>query len=72
MPWKNDPQDTTPPAGTFEIPQTNHPWFHGVANSSPKSALSTTTPELIRQQAAAQQKNTENKLGQFGVRDVKP
>jgi hypothetical protein len=71
MPWKNDPQATTPPEGTFPIPTTNHPWFKGSANSWPKSALSTTTPELIRKQAQVQEKNTENRLGEFGLRDAK-
>jgi hypothetical protein len=74
MPWENDEMDTTPPAGTFEIPQTNHPWFHGVANSWPKSAMSTTTPEQIQKQVQVQQENQSSaadRLAMFNLKKVK-
>ncbi len=72
MPWSRNTQNTDGTQHeTFPIPTTRHPWYADAANSSPKSALSTTTPELSRQQAAAQEKNTDNKLGMFGLRDVK-
>jgi hypothetical protein len=71
MPWTRDTTKTDGSHETFPIPTTSHPWYHGVANSSPKSAMSTTSPELVRKQAQLQEANAENKLGSFGLRDVK-
>jgi hypothetical protein len=72
MPWKNDPQATTPPEGTFPIPTVNpQDWFRGSANSWPKPSMQTTSLEQIQKQAQVQQANTDNRLSEFGLKDVR-
>jgi hypothetical protein len=41
------------------------------ANSSPRSAMSTTSIEQVRRAAQLQEANTSNQLGQFNLRDVR-
>jgi hypothetical protein len=73
-PWSNDTSATTPPPGDFKIPVTNpQDWFRGSANSTPPSAMRvpTTSVAAVQKQAQLQQKNSDNKLGMFGLRDAK-
>jgi hypothetical protein len=67
MPWKSDLTKTDGSHETFPIPRTSSEWFRGSANSTvPK-----TTVEQVRANAQAQEKNAENRLGMFGLKDVK-
>jgi hypothetical protein len=72
MPWKYDPMATNGQHETFPIPRPDPAdALKSSAASWPKSSMTTTSIEQVRKLAQVQQQNTENRLAEFGLRDVK-